>query len=237
MSQYAYFELYPSDAGLSNLYIRELYGEGKVQQKGGDGAWEAVARPFLPSLTIWKGPKEPLSLVIPMMFEGWTIGAEGSSVEPAITKLEQMAGIQVDVSQPPPKPPTLILNGFGALPHDFTLEPARRWVLGEIEWDEAIRRESDGARVRQKATITVMSYKAPDDLERKPSAAKVRTAKARSGDTFHTIAQRVLKHAQWGTRLASLNEARNANQKLRAGETVLLPSPTMEREWKSTKRR
>jgi hypothetical protein len=134
-----------------------------------------------------------------------------------------------------PEPPTLVVEG--SLPHDESRAKQNRWVIESLEWSDAIRRASDGHRVRQAVTVTLMLFVEADKLNRLKKLAKRggRFISARTNDTFAKIAKRELKSAKLGPRLARHNGKRSADTKLRAGTQVKLPSAAAVKDWKRGK--
>lgn len=210
-------------------------GPGDVTLSGGMGGWEAVARPERRPLTVWRGPGDPLTLALPLLFDGWASADPahngGYSVEAPIRLLERMAGLD----KGDPEPPQLVLEG--SLPHDASQTGKRpnRWVIDSIEWGEVIRRPSDGVRVRQACMVTFLLFADDDRLERirRPSPhGRVRYVKAHKGDTWEKIAARELKLKRAGNRLARLNGHRDGSGKVKAGTRVRLPSAKALKDWK-----
>lgn len=210
-------------------YLRVRYGSGQVTQKGGNANWEDVVRPLRRPLTVYRGSKEALRIVIPAIFDGFT---DERSVEDEVRTLEVMAGIGVPGD---PEPPLLILDGYGALQHDYRHAPQNRWVIDDIEWQEALRIK--GERVRQKCNITFKLHTVDERLSRAQKPKPTRHTTARGGDTYRKIAERELHHSRWGARLAQLNGARDGNAKLHAGQEVTLPTTEQVKEWERQPRR
>lgn len=212
------------------LKIRVWLGEGSPQVTGGVGGWDAVARPGRRPLSVWRGPTEPLRQVIPLLFDGWAHGKgpEGSSMEADIRVLEKMGGLD----RGDPKPPAIIIEG--SLPHDESRAPGNRWVVETLEWGEAIRRTSDGHRVRQACLATFMLYTESNlsAIKRAKPRPKYRVVSAHTGDTYEKIAARELKLRRAGNRLARLNGSRDAGKRLKRGTKVRLPTAKALADWK-----
>lgn len=228
-----YVELRSDD---KTLTLQCRFAEGSPTLSGGVGGWEPVPRPGRRPLTVWRGIADPLTMTLPLLFDGYgdpaatRVGEVGLSVEDEIRVLERMGGLDKD----DPEPPTVSVEG--ALPHDRSRAKQNRWVVSAITWGDAIRRPSDGHRVRQVAEVVLVLFTDDDRLERvKTSAApKVRTVHALEGDTFAKIAARELDTQHLGIRLARLNDRRAGavRVKLKKGTPVKLPSANALREWK-----
>lgn len=228
MTDYSFFEFYPDEPS-PRWNIRCRFGEGQIQTTGGMGVWETVKRPYLPPLTVWRGPAEPYTHKIPAILDGWS---DSNGVAQAVGEIESMAGLTL--GEVPEEPPPLILNGYGTIEHDVVHNPKLRWVIAEPpEWGERVRTAS-GLLVRQAFTITFSIRTVDTQLERvKGKPAKQRIGPpAKNNETFEQYAHRVLHHAQWGLRLARLNGRQHANEHLHTGQTPLLPSKKQEEEWK-----
>lgn len=205
-------------------------GEGSPQVTGGVGGWEVVGRPLRRPLTVWRGTTDPLRMVLPLLFDGFAEATSGRSVEAEIRTLERMGGLDSG----DPEPPTILVEG--SLPHDASRTQGRnRWVIEGLEWGDAIRRASDGHRVRQAVTATLLLFTEDDRLERikRPKKApKFRYVTARQGDTFEKLAARELKLKRAGMRLARLNKGRSPDTPVKRGTRVRLPSDAALRTWK-----
>jgi hypothetical protein len=234
MTDFSTYEFYSSTPEKKD-YLKVRFGSGKIEPKGGGAGWEDVARPLRRPLTVWRGAKESYSLKIPSVIDKITDGAHGKSIEEEVRTLEVLAGINVPGDT---QPPLLILNGYGALPHDYENAPQNRWFIEEPpEYTDETRRKGDGARVQIFFTVKFKIFTVADELSRASKPKQTRTVRARSGETFQGIAARELKHARWGTRLAQFNGRRDAAQKLHEGQEVKLPNAEQIREWERLPRR
>lgn len=183
------------------LEVTVKLGNGPVTvTPSGYGGWEAVARPQRRALTVWKG-RDVLRLSLPLLLDKFLEGREGAQVEDEIRVLEQMAGLGDSSDHEPPR---LIVEGI--LPHDFSRASENRWVIETLEWGDAIRRMSDGQRVRQEVVLTLMEYTGADALRRLKGNAKpaYRYADVHKGDTLAKLAKREVGSAKWARRLGKL---------------------------------
>lgn len=224
-SPFSFFEFAPALATSGLNRVRVRYGPGQITTKGGGGIFEAIKRPYLQPLTVWRGPAEPYSHKIPAIIDGFI---DEKDVASTVREIELMAGVFNGDKEPPP----LTLDGYGAIEHDATLSPTLQWVVSEPpEWGEKVRLE-DGTLVRQAFTITFMLFTSAPELRRPaPQAISSITIHAHRGDTFETVAARCLHHVHWGGLLAKFNNKTSATQRLTAGELVYLPDEHKRKEW------
>lgn len=196
----------------------------------GVGGWESVTRPGRRPLTVWRGAPET-TMTLPLIFDGW---ANGRSQERAILTLERLGGL---AGRRDGEPPLLIVRGWPPMAAQ-RVGSAARWVITGMEWGDAIRRVSDGHRLRQQVTVTLTLHVEDDRLERLRSSSRpsYRFIRARRGDTYEKIAARELGRARYGARLARLNGRRSPDVRLRAGARVKLPTGYVLREWAEVER-
>lgn len=237
LPDFSWIEIYsivPSDS----LYVRARIGDGDIGQSGGGAGWQGVQRPQKRPLVSWRGASESLTIKVPIIIDGLTDDNSGRSVEDDVRQLEIMAGIDIPGD---PKPPLVVFNANGAIQHDATHNPRSHWVISpEPEFGSALRRRSDGARVRQEATVTFLHFATDDSLSRAKQISRVHYTIAKQGDTYNKIAARALKAyggVRWGNRLAYLNGARDGASKPKVGQIVKLPTPQQIEEWKRKPRR
>ncbi len=234
MHGYQTLSIYPLDADI-NIRLNAWFGDGTINTTGGGAGWVAVPRPQNKVITAWRGPQDGFQHEIPLIFDAWQ---SGQSLETQMGNLEQLAGVDMFELT---RPPLLIIDANGALPHDYVHSPQLNWIIPEEPvWGESIRVK--GERVRQLVTVKFMAYTQVDDLSRstprKVSTKYVYTAK--QGDTYKSIAARKLKSdggARWANRLAQLNGHRDGSAQVGAGQQVKLPTPDELRKWKQTTRR
>lgn len=222
---FSFFEFAPALATSGLNKVRVRYGPGQIETKGGGGTWETIKRPYLPPLTVWRGSSDPYSHKIPAVIDGFI---DENDCGPTVRTIELMSGAFNGNREPP----RLVLDGYGAIEHDATLDPTRQWIIPEPpEWGEKTRR-GDGLLIRQAFTITFAIYTSDEEL-RRPAVPQISsvTTHAKRGDTFETVAARSLHHAHWGGRLAKFNEKTSATQRLAAGQLVYLPDEQQRREW------
>jgi LysM repeat protein len=121
-------------------------GPAKLTSAGG---WQTTARPRRTALTEWQG-QDPVTMDIPVMLDRFF--TEGS-VEPEISIIFGWLRVASGPAQTP------VIRIDGPVPLTGAL-----WVLNGIEWGAEERRASDGQRIRQALTLTMMEYVSPDIL-------------------------------------------------------------------------
>lgn len=193
------------------LSLVALLGAEAPSLSGGFGGWEVIGRPRAVGMTIWDGV-EPYQLTLSLMLDGY---ATGRSQESSLRALSRVA--RGDDESPP-----------GVLGVEGIPLPAERWVIEGIDFGDPISRVEDGARIRQALTLTLREYVPPSYLTRRgsPSASssKVVIVRAQKGDTPAKIAKR--RRLKSWTVLRDLNRSivTKANQKLKTGTKLRVPS-------------
>ena len=203
--------------------IEGWLGEESPRYTGGIGGWEITGRPKQIGMTTWEGV-DPVELQFQMVWDGIVhIGRrrrrprrQDLSVEPNIRDL--MNVVRGDGES---GPGVIRIEGIPSL-------IARRWVITNIEFGDAIRRPEDMHRTRLLMDWTVLEYVPPhfERIRKKGvggDRGKTVVINAKASDTPHTIAKR--RHCKW-TDLRSLNQGviRAANQNLRRGQKIRVPA-------------
>jgi hypothetical protein len=193
------------------LRLRVRMGEGAPTVTGGYGGWQEVERPGRVALAHWKGAS-PLRLTLDLLFDGFDAG---KSVEPALRDLERMTRRHANRASSP------VLHVGGAVPHGNW-----SWVIEDIDWGDALRRSSDGHRVRQAVGVRLMQW-VVDDLVVEGAAARARFMKARTGTVTVRSDENlraVAKRAKVGvSALARANAIRDPKRKLSTNRVLRLP--------------
>lgn len=135
--------------GINKSFICWLGTDG-AKPTGGYGGWDLVDRPRRLALTQWNG-RNPLSMDVSILFDGY---ADDNSIEEDCAKLEAMA-FNDDFNPPP-----IVQVTGDAVPHQL-----QKWVITNISWGGMIRRQRDGERLRQEATVSIVRYVAADKLQ------------------------------------------------------------------------
>jgi hypothetical protein len=258
ISDYTLVEFGPINAAIHIPPVRCLYGGTPIETKGGGGVWEVQKRPYLPPLTVWKGPAEAythkISLVLDALGDGRNHGLvspEGLSVQYAA--IEAMAGMQLGVPLDQwTRPPVLFLNGGGGLPHDHKEDESFRWVIAEPPaWGETIRAaygKDAGFILRQELSLTFMLFE--DAISGSGSRVPVGKQGKHNpssfepkGMTFERIAAKKWpkKHG-WPKKLFLLNrrlgtvpplpQAMNQSTPFPTAVKIFFPSAQEEEEWR-----
>src|SRR5688572_14016956 len=116
----------------------------------GYGGWEVVPRPRRAGATQWNG-RAPYQMDIQLVMDGF---APVQEVEIECRALEQMSlGLGGN------EPPVVMIES------EFVPHTDLPWVIGNLEWGAAIRRNTNGRRVRQEVTITLVQYIAADKVQ------------------------------------------------------------------------
>lgn len=212
------------------------YGSGSITTTGGIGTWEEVKRPYLPPLTVWRGPAESYKHKIPSMLDTFGIGQE-ADLDDQRALLEEFAGLALEGT--PAEPPLLSLYGLGTIPNDADKHAELSWVIVGLDWGEAIRDDQTGALLRQDVAVTYMVHN--DSLE---ALGRLEDDKVPGGyrvkneESFEQIAKHLFKNARLGGPLAHLNSGKHgkkwiqgATSKVRAGQEIKLPSKALLRQW------
>jgi LysM domain len=173
--------------------INALLGAAGARLTGGFGNWQAVDVPRNVPLTEWTG-RSLFTMDIDLLLDGW--GAQ-RSVEADIASIELLALMQGikprgrDVHTTPP------IRLFGAVPH-----PEKTWVISGIDWGDALRDFSTGARLRQALTLHLIEYQEDatllSDTRGAATPSGARKYKVKKGDDLKKIAAHQLgKSARW----------------------------------------
>jgi len=202
------------------------------------GGWKEVKRKRRRSLKEWDGV-DGLAIEIPIIIDGF---AQEKSVENEVATLEHLAG-RKQSGQQSEEPPLMYFNSGGVVPHDYHKNPGIDWVIGDIIWGDADRRE-DGIRTRQAATVIVEEHVEDDVLGALTSAQRRKLAQSKrakkkgkgakqgkesryvvkEGETLEKIAASQLGNSARWHELKKLNPSiRDPNKPLRAGTIVIMP--------------
>jgi hypothetical protein len=200
----------------------------------GGGGIEAVPRPLRRPLTAYRGVEAP-GIVLSILLDGWRARR---SVERACRKIERMAGAFVS-DDPGPEELTVISP---SVPHCWgTAALDRTWVISEQPtWGddpEVLRRRSDGHRLRQQVTLTLLVHTDAVELQRiSPRQSKPDTRIVHATerlDTYSKLAGHYLETKRLGYRLAKFNGDRDAHKHLHKGKRVKLPSRDKAKDWRN----
>ena len=193
--------------------------------------WKQVSRMWRYSFTEWQGAPG-WELDIPIMFDRF---ASKQSVEKEVAKLETLATKMPNQ----PRTPICQIDAGGAIPHDYTRDHTKRWVIAGIDWSGGGGSTSIGSgstdhyyinqdnnRVRQLCVITAWEY-IPDKLVQInnliPTKQIPKTYKIRKGDTLMKLAAYFYGDSSKWRDIAKLNNIRDPNH-LKVGSEVRLPT-------------
>lgn len=130
----------------------------------GYGGWVQVERPRKGSVTQWTG-RSQYEMPIQIVIDGFH---DTNEIEDECRRLELMA-------LPDKKEPPQIKIYSDSVPH---AGPDLEWVINGIDWGNAIRRNFNGKRVRQEATVNLIRYASYDKVQLS-AAARFRARKGR----------------------------------------------------------
>jgi hypothetical protein len=165
----------------------------------GGGEHEIVDIPGGEGITSYKG-RQPLALRIPLLFDG----LPDESKDHEVRVLERMHGIDADL----PGPPLLIVEGIG-IPHSYSREPKRRYVLdGDPEYGEIRTIGDSGRRGYVEAVVIARSKHSPSslpDVTPDRDGGQRHTITVPEGDAQRTLRAIAKRHdVQW-RKLVRLN--------------------------------
>lgn len=193
--------------------VTAMFGGGPAQMTGGIGGWVTEERPGLHPAVWWKGATL-YEQTVPFIFEKRAIDG---SVEPEVAALRALGGREGAYDPPP----VLAIRGRGLHRPDLD------WIMSEIEWGDAERRERDGRRVYQEGTVTLLQYSpvvgVVESAAKRARKPRGRTYIVRHGDTLAKIAAK--QHVKGGWKvLAKLNHIRDPNRLQKyLGKPIKLP--------------
>lgn len=223
------------------LEVYESLGPMKPRVVSAYGGWENTARRRDVALTDWAG-RDPLKVTFQVFFQSeeqtrsWRL-REGLSVEKACRTLEKMGGLDRD----DPEPPVLIVNGGGAIPHDYHEAPHVLWHIETLEWDEETEERNDyGNRTLALGTLVISqhveedvlaSLSAANEVRKKSKKGSSKKGKAgarkksytvKSGDTLASIAADKLGNYRRWPEIAKLNSIRDPSS-IKVGDDLRMP--------------
>lgn len=204
--------------------IRLWLGDPAKESPGGGGGWEVIERPKRKSMTSWKG-YGPYSLEISCMLDGFRTNL---SVENDLEHLRQLMRSPKAANAGRPT----IVKVIGPIPMTQL-----QYVVSNIDYGGTIRRSSDGARIRQILSLTLLEFVPADVAIAKKSPAKATQEKKKTsasptkstkihtvkkGDTLWVIAQQYLGSGAKWQQIANLNGIRDP-KKLKIGTKLRIP--------------
>lgn len=205
-----------------DMVLEGMSGPDSPKLTGGIGGWDTVTRPRQVSMTVWNGV-EPYELSFGMILDGWWNTRNRAlkpqeSVEPDLRDL--LAVVRGDGES---RPGIVDVDGIPSLP-----KVKRGWVIKDVQFNDAIRRDSDFHRTRVSIDFVLMEYVPPEllKIEKRPvgkTLGKTVVISAKDGDTPSIIARR--RHCDWKD-LRKLNPSfiSTANQPIKRNTKVRVPA-------------
>lgn len=201
-----------------------LTGPVKVVHHHVEG-WQAVQRMWRYSFTEWQGA-QGYELQIPLIFDGWpynpATGQAMNSVERQVGRFEKLCEKLPNV----PRTPIFSIDGGGRVPHDYTNDHTKLWVISAMEWGDDYITNDAGQRCRQAFTATVWEW-VPDKVvqsnNRYPTKPVPKTYRIRRGDTLVKIAVNFYGDGSRWRDIQKLNHLRDPNHP-KVGKVIKLPA-------------
>lgn len=183
------------------------------------------------SFTVPEG-YDPYALNVPIQFEAVKLVKGRKDLEQDIVNLEWMAGRSANPPEgetkgEPPFVEVYTVNPEGVqiplVPRQFQGEPGRskQWYLTNIDYDAEPEKDAGGARLRQKATVTLKEIvSTPSALQRNREAREA--AKHKYDTVYATEAENTIRRIAVAYGIPSSWEAiLNANSNIGSAEKVL----------------
>lgn len=199
--------------------IAEL-GDGPWEPQFTPG-WEVVPRARRVGQTEWVG-RDPARVAGPVFIDGLE-RHEVARVERTCRTLEKLAGHRRDDT----RPPKLLVDALGAIPHDYTNAPHVKWVIEDIQWRDTLR-DRRGRRLRTFADLVLLQVNEDEDEVRMPSVRNRQKntggsgrgfTHARKGESLRDVAKRTGKKL---ADLKRLNGIRDGDKKLKTNQRIKL---------------
>jgi hypothetical protein len=181
------------------LQVRVLLGANGGQISAGYGTYTDITRPRNVSLLSFTG-RTAYEMTIDVVFNGMpNANGNGKSVEQPIADLETLAIRGKGMISPPQ------IKLFGPVPHT-ELE----WVITAIDWGDAVRRNKDGVRLLQYATVTVHEWLGDPYLKAARPAGKAdgvtfQWYALKKTDDLKGIAKRLLGKPSYWPQIVAIN--------------------------------
>ena len=217
-----------------------LAGEGAPTVTGGWVKVAKVPRFQRVAFTVPEG-YEPIEMSIPVQFEAVRLTKERKDLENDILNMEWMAGRtpnprEGEVKGEPPYVEAYAVNTEGRqiplIPRQYQGEPGRskQWYMTNIQFDPNPLRDTGGARLRQKATITLTEIvSTPGALKRNREAREL--VKNKNEVVYSTLGENTIRKiaaaygipSSWEAILRANSSIGSAEKSLPVGTRVLIP--------------
>jgi len=204
------------------------FGDGAPLVTDGYGGWQVVNRPKAVGVVEWQG-RNPLAIEIPFMIDYFMsddaaeIRSPGIHCETQVRRLERLLGVGMAH-----QPPICRVDSQGVIPHDYTLNKGKFWVVESVSWDRELelRHPITGRRIRCGGTMTVRQFITPHDILHNiragDKAAVPKTYRVKGGDTLSKIANKFYGDPQKWKIIADANHIRDRRQ-LKFGQVLKIP--------------
>jgi hypothetical protein len=224
-----------------NRVVVVLAGEGAPTITGG---WVQVAKVKRFQRVAFTVPEgyEPIEMQIPIQFEALLQTKERKDLEQDILNLEWMAGRyplgagQSELKGEPPYVEVFTVNAEGQqiplVPLQYQGEPgaSRQWFMGSIAFDANPERDTGGARLRQKATVTLTEIvSTPSSLQRNREARE--QVKNKYNTVYSTASENTIRRiavaygipSSWQAIVEANSNISGGERELRIGTAVKIP--------------
>lgn len=203
--------------------VPQLTGPVKVIRHDPEG-WQQINRMWKLYFTEWQGA-QGMELQIPFIFDQYgynpRTGTARNSVEPLIMRMELLASYDKRLG----RPPIFTIDADGAVPHDVTRDPTKRWVCGTLDLDDTYVINRHNHRCRQTGTINAIEYVPSVVIQSKnltPTKPVPHTYRIRKSDTLVKIAVYYYGDGSKWRDIAKLNHIHDPNH-LKVGRVIKLP--------------
>lgn len=200
----------------------KLTAASVLVQHQGEG-WSNVQRHWNISFTNWDGAPA-YELQVPCIFDQFKYNPDNkltkNSIEDSCRVMERLC------EYIPRKRRTAIvrIDSGGSIPHDYTNDPQKWWVITSIAWGDYII-NNQGNRCRQEFTVNFWDWRPETILKNKvrlPDQPVPKTYRVKRGDTLPKIAAYFYgDQAEWRN-IASLNKVPHPLQ-LKVGNVLKMP--------------
>jgi hypothetical protein len=200
------------------------FADGAPLVTDGYGGWQIVNRPRAVGIVEWQG-RNPLAIEIPFMIDYWMRGIDSPGIhcETQVRRLERLLGVGMAH-----QPPICRVDSQGVIPHDYTLNRGKFWVVESVSWDRELelRHPSTGRRLRCGGTMTIRQFITPGDILRTIKAtdkARIpKTYRVKGGDTLSKIANKFYGDPHKWKIIADANRIRDRRH-LKLGQVLKIP--------------
>lgn len=196
---------------LGSSAVRVTLGPNGATPTTVESGFDRSDRPQRKAFLTWKGTPL-LGMTIDIRFDHWL---DRGSAEAQIALLESFA-IGKAGAQPLP------IRIAGPVPYK-----GQQWIIDSIDWESAMRRPGDMARIRQHATVTVVEW-VPADMRIVKAATPAKTAKrtqwiVKKGENLMIISAKVYGTSKRWQDIAKKNKIKGGARAVKVGQKLKLP--------------